>query len=123
MTFLVFSVLPAPDSPLLLLSVLSYGDCRSSLRHEDTLVLAFVYQIPERLVGHREDVRFRLFPTPSPVHVDVLARVYGQRAVGIYRDQKETRVSLSVLVPVPCLRSDLVDVTYIRSAWYRMCRL
>jgi hypothetical protein len=99
MTFLVFSVLPAPDSPLLL-SVMRYGHCGSNLRHENTLVLAFVDQIPESLVGHCEDVRFRLLPTPAPVHVDVLARVYGERAVWIYCDQKETRVSLSALVTV-----------------------
>jgi hypothetical protein len=74
-----------------------------NLRDENALVFAFVYEVAECLVCHGEDMRFRLLPTPPPVHVNVLSRVYGKRAVGIYCDQEESGVSLDASVTVcPC---------------------
>jgi len=93
MTFLVFSVFPAPDSPLLLLATTVRGD-RCDLRYEDALVGAFIDEIPEGLVGHGEYVGLRLFSTPPSVHVDVVSRVYRQRAVRVDGDQKEPGVRL-----------------------------
>jgi hypothetical protein len=55
-------------------------------------------------------MRFRLLPTPPPVHVDVLSRVYGERTVGIYGDQKESGVSLDLSVTA---RSSPIWLTYI----------
>lgn len=42
-------------------------------RHENTLIGAFLDQVPEGMVGHGEDVWFGLLPAPAPVHVDVLS--------------------------------------------------
>jgi hypothetical protein len=93
MTFLVFSVFPAPDSPLRVVSEDSVR-LEADLRNQDALVLAFVDEVAESLVGHCEDMRLRLLATSAPVHVDVLTRVYGQGAVWVDGDQKEARVSL-----------------------------
>jgi len=88
MTFFVFSVFPAPDSPLQSVSTTGKYNCNVNSRHENALILALVDQVPEGLICHGEDVRFRLLSTSSPVHVDVLSRVYGERTVRIYCDQE-----------------------------------
>jgi hypothetical protein len=96
MTFFVFSVLPAPDSPLRRVSGGQRGAV-ANLRYEDTLVGAFVDEVPEGLVSHGEDVGFCLFtPTPT-VHVDVLPRVDGKWAVGVDCDQEQARVGLCIV--------------------------
>jgi hypothetical protein len=81
-----------------------------NLRDENALVFAFIYEIAECLVCHGKDMRFRLFPTPPPVHVDVFSRVDGKRAVWIYSNQKESGVSLDGSVTA---RSSPIRLTYI----------
>lgn len=76
MTFLVFSVFPAPDSPL----YFHVNQCQRiydvrTLRYKNALVLALFDQVPECLVCHGEDVRSRLFPAPSFVHFHIFAGV------------------------------------------------
>lgn len=76
MTFLVFSVFPAPDSPL----YFHVSQCQRihdvrALRYKNALVLALFDQVPECLVCHGEDVRSRLFPAPSFVHFHIFAGV------------------------------------------------
>jgi hypothetical protein len=74
-----------------------------NLRDENALVFAFIYEVAERLVCHGENMWFCLLPTPSPVHIDVLSRIYGKRTVGIYCDQEESGVRLDVSVTArPC---------------------
>lgn len=93
MTFLVFSVLPAPDSPLQMIRWCWLKKC-VNLRYENTLVCAFLNQISKGMVGHCEDMRLGLFPTPSTVHVYVFSRVNGQWAVWVDCDQEQAGVSL-----------------------------
>jgi hypothetical protein len=69
-----------------------------NLRDENALVFAFIYEVAKRLVGHGENMRFCLFSTPPPVHIDVLSRVYGKRTIGVYCDQEESGVCLDVSV-------------------------
>lgn len=57
MTFLVLSVLPAPDSPLHSnLSSSTFMDCKSCLRDEDTLILPFLAHIDPCSLGNGEDM-------------------------------------------------------------------
>jgi hypothetical protein len=77
MTFFVFSVFPAPDSPLWSVSLDQFQKELGNLRHEDTLVLAFFDKIAEGLVSHRENVRLCVLSTPSSVHVDIFACIDG----------------------------------------------
>ena len=46
------------------------------------------------MVSHGEDMRLGLLPAPPPVHVDVLSRVDGQRAVGVHGDKKQSGVGV-----------------------------
>lgn len=96
MTFFVFSVLPAPDSPLLQFSEIHRWSQLHS-RYENALIGAFIDQTSKCLVCHGEDVGFGLLPTPSAVHVDVFSRVYRQRAVRIDCDQEQSRVCLPII--------------------------
>jgi hypothetical protein len=100
MTFFVFSVLPAPDSPLQQVSRSSCHPCANS-RHEDALVGALFDQIPERMVGHGEDVWLGLLSAAPPVHVDVFSRVDRQRAVRVDGDQKQAGVGLDGISSAP----------------------
>ena len=36
-----------------------------------------------------------LFPSPTPIHVDVFSGVYGKRTVGIYRDKEQAGIGLN----------------------------
>lgn len=94
MTFLVFSVLPAPDSPLFSYQLGPKFEESCDLRHEDTLVLALLNHVSKRLVRHGEDVRSRLLPASSLVHLHILATVNRQWAVRINCYQEQTRVCL-----------------------------
>jgi hypothetical protein len=85
MTFFVFSVLPAPDSPLERVSCEQVQDASHS-RYEDTLVSALIDEIPKGLVSHGEDVGFCFLTPPPTVHVNVFPRVDGKGAVGIDGD-------------------------------------
>ena len=93
MTFFVFSVLPAPDSPLERVSCEQVQPALH-LRYENTLVGALIDQIPEGLVSHGEDVGFCLFTATPAVHVDILPCVDGKRAVGVDGDQEQAGISL-----------------------------
>jgi hypothetical protein len=99
----LLSVFPAPDSPLRMSAI---APCRNMchIRHKDALVGAFVYKIPEGLVGHGEDVGLGLLSTSASVHVDVVSRVYRQRAVRIYGDQEQAGVCLGRLASYRMLR-------------------
>ena len=63
-------------------------------RHENALVGAFLYEVAKSMVGHREDMWFGLFSTPSPVHVDVFSRVDRQWAVWVDCDQEQAGICL-----------------------------
>lgn len=74
-----------------LLRVLCLARARLS-GDENTLVLSFTYEVSKRLVGHSENVRFRVLAAPALVHVDIFVGVDGERAIRVDRDQEETRV-------------------------------
>jgi hypothetical protein len=102
MTFFVFSVLPAPDSPLQKISS-SLCDTSANSRHENALVGALLDEVPERVVCHGEDVRLGLLSAPAAVHVDVFPRVDGQRAVRVHGDQEQSGVGLDHVSSASCL--------------------
>jgi hypothetical protein len=91
-------------------------------RHQYALICAFIHQIPESLIRHGEYMRLCLFSTPSLVHVDVVSRVNRKWTVRIYCYKEQSGICLKYckLLAFNIGRSQL---TYIRSAWYRMCRL
>lgn len=97
-TFFVFSVLPAPDSPLCMHVRRTSMCCRlghhENLRHENTLVFALFNQITECLIGDCEDMRSGFLPAPALVHPHVFVRIDGQRTIWIHCDQKEPRIRL-----------------------------
>lgn len=83
MTFLVFSVLPAPDSPLdISLEILSYS------RNEDTLVLPFFSDLLPRTLCDCEDVRRVLLSPLRPVLCNDLGRVDRQWSIRVEGDEK-----------------------------------
>lgn len=95
MTFFVFSVLPAPDSPLFPCQLgFELGGSARNLRHENTLVLTLLDQISKCLVCHGKDVGSRFVPASSLVHLHILATVNRQWAVRINCYQEQTRVCL-----------------------------
>jgi hypothetical protein len=87
-TFFVFSVFPAPDSPLLLA-----GDCKNS-RNEDGLIFAHFEHVMERDVGGGKDVRFCVSTTFFPIQFDIICTVDWYISVWIDSHQKQTRVGL-----------------------------
>ena len=85
MTFLVFSVLPAPDSPLTLGQLL-FVDGYGILRDKDTLVLPLIYKVSKRSVCHGKDMGLYIFATLTFVHPHEVAAIYRQWAVRIDSD-------------------------------------
>ena len=86
MTFLVFSVLPAPDSPLIEALAKSGHRCERHLRDKNTLIFPLPDQIPEGTIGNGVYVRLCVFPAASLVHFHELASVNRQRTVGVDGD-------------------------------------
>ncbi len=91
-------------------------------RYEYALVRTFVYQITEGLVGHCKDVWLGLLSRSSTIHVDVFSGIDGQWTVWVDCDEKQARVSLRIVRRRFSLQT-LKWRTYIRSDWYRMCKL
>lgn len=75
MTFFVFSVFPAPDSPLsdgLGSQKIPCSRNEDHVRYKYTLILTFLHKTPEGLVCHGEDMRFRIFSALTFVHLNIL---------------------------------------------------
>lgn len=94
MTFLVFSVLPAPDSPLIEALAKIGNWCEGHLRDENALIVPLPDQIPEGTIGHGVYVRLCVFPAAPLVHLHKFASVNRQRTVRVDGDQKQARVRL-----------------------------
>lgn len=94
MTFLVFSVLPAPDSPLIEVLAKTGTWCEGHLRDENALIFPLPDQIPEGTIGHGIYVRLCVFPAAPLVHLHEFASVNRQRTVRVDSDQKQARVRL-----------------------------
>ena len=67
MTFLVFSVFPAPDSPLFISTIKNYDR-----RDKDRLIFAHFQHIVEGNVRGCKDMRFRITSTLFFVQVDII---------------------------------------------------
>ena len=105
MTFLVFSVLPAPDSPLFPCQLgLKLDESSGDLRHENTLVLAFLNHVSKRLVRHGEYMRSRFLLASSLVHLHIFAAVNRQWAVRINCYQEQSRICLDKYVNARSLK-------------------
>lgn len=61
---------------------------------KNALILAFVDQVAERFIGHGENMRLGILPSPSPIHVDIFPGVYRKGAVRVDGDQEQPRVRL-----------------------------
>ena len=95
MTFLVFSVLPAPDSPLIEALAKTGNWCERHVRDENALIFPLPDQIPEGTIRHGVYVRLCVFPATPLVHLHKFASVNRQRTVRVDRDQKQARVRLA----------------------------
>ena len=96
MTFLVFSVLPAPDSPLITWLATFDWSGIACLRYEDALVFSLFDEVVESLVSHGKYMRSSIFATLSLVHLDVFIRVDRDGAVRIDRDEEKPGVGLQI---------------------------
>lgn len=94
MTFLVFSVLPAPDSPLIEALAKTWNWRERHLRDQNALIIPFSDQIPEGTIGHGVYVRLCVFPAAPLVHLHIFASVDWQGTVRVDSDQKQARVRL-----------------------------
>lgn len=79
MTFFVFSVFPAPDSPLHGYQDICHlvAQVRTHLRDEDALVFAFFHQIAECFICHGKDMWPCLLSAATFVGLDVFVGVDG----------------------------------------------
>lgn len=105
MTFLVFSVLPAPDSPLFPFQLgLKLDKSTGDLRHKNTLVLAFLNHVSKRLICHGKDMWSRFLPASSLIHLHIFGAVNWQWAVRINCYQEQTRICLDKYVNARSLK-------------------
>ena len=91
MTFFVFSVFPAPDSPLHLCYL--FYLCREQsqrVRDKDGLVLMALAHVSQSSIGNGVYVRRTCLPRLSPEPLDDGWRVDGKRFVWVHGYQKET---------------------------------
>ena len=88
--FLVFSVLPAPDSPL---SIERRKEERRG-RDEHGLVLAVSDEVTVGLISDGEDVGSELLTALTSVELDHLISVDGEALVRVKSNAEKARVSL-----------------------------
>lgn len=90
MTRFVFSVLPAPDSPL----PVRHSAAPLYSRNEKTLVLLCVEHVAYRAVCDRKNVRRIHVTSLVAVRLDRRVRIYRQHMVRVHRHQEEAGVGL-----------------------------
>lgn len=94
MTFFVFSVFPAPDSPLKRISDRLCLEGRENVRYQNTLIFALLYQVSKRTICHCVYVGLGVFPTSPFVHLHGFIGVDRKRTIRIYCDQEQAGVGL-----------------------------
>lgn len=67
------------------------------VRDQDTLIVAFLNKVSEGFVGYCEDMRLNFISTPTPICIDEVPAVDGQRTVRIDCNEKETGIRLFVV--------------------------
>ena len=107
---------------------LQLAELRGNERYQDALVFPLVQHTPERKVRDSKYVGFGVLPLPVLVHGNIFVAVDGQRAIRVYRDQEQSRVSLYAHADTHTISSRAkchgwrvfgARRTYIRSASYR----
>lgn len=95
-TFFVFSVFPAPDSPLFTKTSAKKQEKEGGedIRNQKGLVLAIVEHGTVGSVRNSEDVGSHFVPPLSGVHCNDLRSVNGEPLVGVHGDQEKARVGL-----------------------------
>jgi len=97
MTFFVFSVLPAPDSPLYDRSVGILQAKKLHPRDQYTLILSLINQATKGTIRHGEDMWFCFISASTSVHCHVFIGVYWQWAVRVNGNKEQSGIRLCLI--------------------------